>query len=191
MAKGENEVMDRLIKFIFIFVAAGFLLTIAVSSVLAEKSIKEDTLKFQIVFDKTVFEVGEHVTCKMVLTNAGKKPVTVNCRFLVNWPSPSPHEVYFVIKNDKGIELPFQLRIKAGSPKQKHFITLNPGQNIKSTDSFGIIELESYDLTEAYDLKNPGAYSIFAVYENKTEPEGMKVWVGKLISNTIKITIKK
>lgn len=185
--------MVRTIKVTFLLFLTALLLNISANPAFAQKQIKEDNvLKFSIEFEKTVFKEGEPVNCTMVLTNTGKTALIVNKRFLVNFPAPMPHEVFFVIKNEKGDELPFQLRIKAGDPKAKDFAELLPGKSIKSSDIFGIVQSKGYNLTEAYDLKIPGVYTVYAVYENKTKPEGMNnVWTGKIVSNNIKITIKK
>lgn len=184
--------MIRKIKMTFILFMSVFLLCLSVNYAWAQNSAQEEKLlKFDIKFEKTVFKEGQPVRCTMVLANTGKSPLIVNKRFLVNRPFPMPHEVYFVIKDEKGNELPFQLMIRAGEPKAGDFVELSVGKNIKSSDVFGIIASEGYDLTEAYDLKKPGVYAVSAVYENRNEPEGMKVWTGRLISNTVKITIKK
>lgn len=184
--------MIRKIKMTFILFMSVFLLCLSVNYVWAQNSAQEEKLlKFDIEFEKTVFKEGQPVKCIMVLANTGKSPLIVNKRFLVNRPFPMPHEVYFVIKDEKGNELFFQLMIRAGEPKSGDFVELPGGRNIKNSDIFGIIESKGYDLTKAYDLKKPGVYTVSAVYENRTEPEGMKVWTGRLISNTVKITIKK
>ncbi|MFH1452474.1 MAG: hypothetical protein ABIH00_00660 [Armatimonadota bacterium] len=183
--------MKRMIKMAVTLLVFGFMLYMAVNPVWTEEPVTEAPLKFEIVFDKTTFNADEHVLCKMILTNISKEPIRVNERFLVNFESPSPHEVYFVIKNAKGIQLPFQLRIRAGEPKLEDFTTLNPGESIEKPNFMGFFDIKGYDLTEAYGLKEPGLYTIFAVYSNRAQAEGMKAWTGNLKSNTVKITIKK
>jgi hypothetical protein len=151
-----------------------------------EESEKKEPLKFDILFEKTAFRFGEPVKCKMSLTNTGEKPLTVNKRFLVNWPFPSPHEVYFVIKDAKDRRLIFQFFIRAFDPKADDFTTLSPGESV----AYGLFEPSDYDLSEAYDLKKTGTYTIYAVYENLAVPEGMDVWIGRIESETVKITIE-
>lgn len=177
--------MNLLNRMIVSFFLTAFLLGMTISPLKLEEE-KKEPLKFDILFEKTVFDLGEPVKCKMSLINTGEKPITVNKRFLVNWPFPSPHEVYFVIKDAKGRRLMFQFIIRAFDPKADDFTTLSPGESV----TYGPLKPADYDLSEAYDLKKTGTYTIYAVYENLTVPEGMDVWVGRIESETVKITIE-
>ncbi len=155
----------------------------------AEVIAQGEPLRFELVFAKTAFTVDEPVTCNMLLTNISTEPLLVNKRFLVNLPFPSPHEVYFLITDESGRQLHFQLLIRAGNPEPGDFTTLAPGDSVGTQILYRVVDPPGYDLSSAFDLARPGSYTVMAVYENRTVPEATKAWTGRLESDATTITI--
>lgn len=135
-------------------------------------------LKFSIEVSKDKFSPGEAIPCKLILTNTGSNPVYVNQRMLVNFPD-SQHDVYFEILDDRGNKVPFSMLVNAGLPKDSDFKELSPGKSVE----------KKFDLQSGY-ISSSGNYQVKAVYENKSNANGLSnVWKGKTESNTLTIRV--
>ncbi len=81
------------------------------------------------------------------------------CSYAVVNHATGPHEIILLVIGPDQKTLPFTLKIRA-SFESGMFIRLEPHQSASA----------SYDLTPAFELKQPGEYSVRAYYENQDDP---------------------
>ncbi|MEW6281143.1 MAG: hypothetical protein AB1758_21205 [Candidatus Eremiobacterota bacterium] len=137
----------------------------------------EAPLEFRISLGATSYRQGQAIPCQMELRNVSPRPLRVNGRLLVNWPNPSPHEVFFEVTGPRGYLLPFQLLVRAGDPLDEDYLLLEPGESTRY----------ECDLAECFRIQSPGLYRLQAVYENVSG--GEEVWSGRLRSNPLEFTL--
>jgi hypothetical protein len=114
--------------------------------------------EFIINLPKDRFGMGDPIRVRMTLRNAGKKPMTVNKRLLVNDRAAPPgfREVYFTITTPGGGNAGFAWDIRAGFPEAKDFLKLKPGASVSA----------KVDLNDLYFLEEVGTYHVKATYQN-------------------------
>jgi len=144
-------------------------------------NVRGQDLSFTIQLDKTSYNKGDTVKCKMTLKNISNNNLVVNNRFLVNYPG-GPHEISFLIIDPGLKSVQFSSMINASS-KSEHFMVLPAGKT----------ETKTYILSEDFELTEKGNYSITGYYDNHFDaPVSLKMrsaWKGILISNKVNFTI--
>lgn len=149
---------------------------------LSQAAEKNSSLILGICTDKDAYIKGEPVYCTLMLGNVGTQPVVINKRLVMHSDPLFPHEVLFYIKDPEGKLLNFIPLVSVSiSPTKEDLITLNPSGFIRKT----------WNLAEFFSFEKEGKYTIQATYENYYQPEGMKVWKGKIISNKVEIEVKE
>src|SRR6185295_8777795 len=141
-------------------------------------------LELTLNFDQDTVAPGEPIKGVVRLRNAGSQSVRVNGRLAINTPY-APEEMRdlaFTVNDPSGSVLDFQLKVNVGAPADDEFKTLPPGEAIE----------KQFDLARYYDLKQAGAYSVRAEYQNQSEPQspsGAPIWKGALASPVEHITV--
>lgn len=140
-----------------------------------------DALKFTIAPDRSEYKLGQPVILTLKLENTGDQPLVVNSRFLVN-VAVGPHEVVLQAIGPDKTTLPFESKIRA-SFNGDRFTTLAPHQAVTS----------AYDMSNDFELKQPGDYSVRGWYENQSDaPPKMNLppaWKGTLESNRVQFSL--
>jgi len=158
----------------------GLLIGLALSQVSGQAPSSD--LKFNINVTNPEAKVGQPVMLQMQLENVSDRALVVNTRFLVNHAT-GPHEVVLLITGPDQKTLPFTLKIRA-SFESGTFTRLEPHQSASA----------SYDLTPAFELKQPGEYSVRAYYENHDDPPAQlslpAAWKGTLESNRVEFKLR-
>ena len=161
-------------------VLLSFLVVLALSSVFGQAPFSQ--LKFNINITNPEAKVGQPVMLQMKLENVSDHAFVVNTRFLVNHAT-GPHEVILLVIGPDQKTLPFTLKIRA-SFESGTFIHLEPHQSASA----------SYDLTPAFELNQPGEYSVHAYYENQDDPPAQlnlpAAWKGTLDSNRVQFKLR-
>jgi len=162
----------------------GALLSLAVVLALSSVFLQEPSsqLKFNIDLKKAEAKAGQPVMLQMKLENVSDQALVVNTRFLVNHAT-GPHEVVLLVTGPDQKTLPFTLKIRA-SFESGTFTRLEAHRSASA----------AYDLTPAFELKQPGEYSVRAYYVNKDDPPAQlnlpKAWKGTLESNRIQFRLR-
>lgn len=145
-----------------------------------------EKLSFIVTFDKSEYKVDEPVNMTLKLVNNSPTPVYVNKRFYINTQDSAKkdREVYLIITNEKGQKMPCFFSYETGLPKSDYFVLLEPEKDAASE--------WSRDLRGYFDLKEPGAYTVVAVYENTYGQElGLDAFKGKITSEPVIFKIVK
>lgn len=157
----------------------GFLVVFGLSPVSGQAPSSQ--LKFNISVTRPDAKAGQPVMLQMKLENVSDHALVVNTRFLVNHAT-GPHEVLLLVTGPDQKTLAFTLKIRA-SFESGTFTRLQPYQSASA----------SYDLTPAFELKQPGEYSVHAYYENKDDPPPQlnlpAAWKGTLESNRVQFKL--
>ncbi|HEY6254035.1 MAG TPA: hypothetical protein VI685_29125 [Candidatus Angelobacter sp.] len=157
-----------------------FFFVLALSHVSGQTPSSE--LKFNINVTNPEAKAGQPVMLQMKLENVSDHALMVNTRFLVNHAT-GPHEIVLLVTGPDQKTLPFTLKIRA-SFESGTFTRLEPHQSASA----------SYDLTPAFELKQPGEYSVRAYYENKDDPPAQlnlpAAWKGTLESNRVQFKLR-
>lgn len=135
-------------------------------------------LKLALTLNEKRFTLGQPISGKLALQNAGDDPLLVNSRLTINKSfAPAPfREVYFILNDPSGKPVDFMLKVNIGGPRPENFRELAPGESAE----------KSFDLGMYYALEQPGAYSLQAVYENHVQPDdGREAWTGKVKSDPV------
>lgn len=144
-------------------------------------------LKFSISLDKAEYKKTEQIYVNFTLKNEGKKPVYINKRFHIN-TEDSPEEekeVYLIVTDPSGEKLPYKNTYDTGIPRTDYFVLLKRSEEAVSE--------RKKNLKIYFDIKEPGTYTVTAVYKNVYGKEiGVDAFEGELKSAavTIKITEK-
>lgn len=166
-----------------------FLATVLVVSVFGAgaaqaRSPKSPALEFRASLDKSSYAIGEPVMMSFALKNAGKQPVWVNTRFYLSSQSvpAEDREVFLILTSPSGKELPCTFTYPTGFPKSDYFKLLQPGEEAASE--------HPRDLRGFFELKEAGAYTVRAVYQNVFGAElGLETFKGTLESKPVTLTL--
>ena len=144
-------------------------------------------LKFSVSLDKAEYKKSEQIYVSFELENEGKKQVYVNKRFHINTEgSPKEEkEVYLIVTGPSREKLPCKNTYDTGLPRTDHLALLKRGEKAVSEGK--------KNLKIHFDIKEPGTYTVMAVYKNVYGKEiGVDAFEGELksASVTIKITEK-
>lgn len=132
-------------------------------------------LSIMIETDKATYRVGETVQLHCVFQNMGQ--VALKLRQLLK-----DEPAIYLGKNGQETPLyPKQDIFIRELIREEAIVTLAP----KATHRF------TRPITsERYLLPSPGSYSLYVVYENRSQKVGKtKVWVGRIKSNSVKIQV--
>ena len=134
-------------------------------------------IELTLTLDQTTYPAPAQPRATIRLTNTGAAAMIVNKRFALNYSDAAAYEceIKLMIHNSAGDELPFAARVNIGDPADRHFAELAPGQSIA----------REYPLERTYDVSAPGRYTIYALYQNQTDPSIGPAWKGELTSNTV------
>ena len=141
-------------------------------------------LKFSISLDKAEYKKAERIYIKFELKNDSKKSVYVNKRFHINTEdSPEKEkEVYLIVTDPDGEKLSCKNAYDTGLPKTDYFVSLKRGEKVVSE--------RRKNLKNHFDIKEPGTYTVTAVYKNVYGKEiGVAAFEGELTSPTVTIKI--
>lgn len=141
-------------------------------------------LEFRASLDKSSYASGEPVMVSFALKNTGKQPVWVNTRFYLSAQSvpDEDREVFLILTSPSGKELPCIFSYPTGLPKSGYFTRLEPGQEAASE--------HPRDLRGFFELKDAGAYTVRAVYQNVFGVElGLDAFKGPVKSTPVTFTI--
>ena len=142
--------------------------------------------EFRATLDKTSYAGGEPVMLTFTLNNTGREPVWVNTRFYLSSKTApeDDREVYLILTSPSGKELPCTFSYPTGFPKTDYFVRLEPGQEASSE--------HPRDVRGFFELKEPGTYTLQAVYHNVFGAElGLDAVKGPLESKPITFTISQ
>jgi hypothetical protein len=127
-----------------------------------------------------IYSPGDTIECMTYVTNVGDSALVVNNAFAIGAGGKNAQLGFeitapgdSVLKIINVYEAVFPLEVK-------HFSLLHP-------DS---IMGKFIDLNEWYDMETPGEYTVEARYRNYSDPFGMSVWMGYLVSDPVIITIE-
>lgn len=126
----------------------------------------------------------DKIECHICLRNKSKKKITANTRLSMGYKDSAFGEIYFKIIG------PDEEEVKPISKMGEH---TNPAgkENFEIIKPNGSTPSKSYDLNTWYEFDKKGEYKITAIYENKSGPEGITVWIGKVKSiPPVKIQLK-
>jgi hypothetical protein len=141
-------------------------------------------LTLELVLDKDVYQRGEPISARLILTNIGEQRVVVNQRMISNFlQAPDQfRDVSFLIISPADQSVPWGVRKDVEFPKTTDFVTLSPGAEIEAT----------YDLQSDYIIPRvSGRYIVIAYYKNTSDPDDNRVaWKGELTSNLVVIIIE-
>lgn len=169
-------------KIIVLFIAFIIFGVIVIIPRLRSNAKVNDSDLLSIVMDLPVqtIKLGETIEANITLKNISDSPLVVNKRLLLNLPVGEMSEMWFEIQNNEGKSLPLGVLIRVRLPIPSDFIVLQPDQSISDT----------YDLNYWYLIKEPGVYTVKAIYRNTTIPQGYtNVWTGEISSEVIQIEI--
>ncbi|MCK5556942.1 MAG: hypothetical protein KAJ01_01095 [Candidatus Hydrogenedentes bacterium] len=142
-------------------------------------------LKFSISLDKTEYKKTDQIYVNFTLKNEGKKPVYVNKRFHINTEdSPKEEkEVYLIVTAPSGEKLTCREKpYDTGFPKTDYFVLLKRNEEAVSERKK---RLKIY-----FDIKEPGTYTVAAVYKNVYGKEiGVEAFQGELKSDPVTMKI--
>lgn len=134
------------------------------------------TLDLSINLAKTIYRGDDPITCRFVLRNAGAEPLLINQRFLLD-VRISESEIYFVVRNQSGLEYPYNYLVLPRPLEAGDFAEIAPGDEI----------VRSYDLADLYGPRRPEGLTVQAFYRNRfPHPhKSKKPWTGELGSNVL------
>lgn len=146
---------------------------------------KPPTLEFRASLDKRSYASHEPVMISFMLKNTGKGPAWVNTRFYLSAQSApeDDRDVYVILTAPSGKDIPCTFSYPTGLPKSDYFKSLEPGQEAASESP--------RDLHGFFgELKEPGTYTVRAVYHNVFGAElGLDTFKGTLKSPSVTFTI--
>jgi hypothetical protein len=134
-------------------------------------------LVLELELGKSGYGMDEAIICTVLLVNRGEQPVTINRRLMPNAPSSLEVDLDLYLIGPDGYRIPFQTLNHAPASEASDFKVLDPG---KSVDT-------KIDLSNSFELQEPGDYSLQAVYRNKSRPAGVdSPWVGEVSSQSVR-----
>ena len=163
---------------------ATFLLSVGARQASAAKP---PALEFRASLDKRSYAIHEPVMISFMLKNTGKGPAWVNTRFYLSAQSApqDDRDVYVILTAPSGNDIPCTFSYPTGLPKSDYFKSLEPGQEAASESP--------RDLHGFFgELKEPGTYTVRAVYHNVFGAElGLDVFKGTLKSEPMTFVINE
>jgi len=142
--------------------------------------------KLTIESTRQSFKHGEAIPISICLRNTADSPLLFNARMLVNSPYAPKNcrEITIFISDQDGRALPFESKIRAGSPSQNDFKTLPSG----STYSV------QYSITRDFNLKGVTSITLHAIYQDgsnsgPTLPSHPLSVIGPIESNSLTLSI--
>lgn len=130
---------------------------------------------------------GEPVRGRLSVRNDGAAPVWLNRRFLWNAGHARPfyREVWFTVRGPDAAELPFTCKVRAGAATAEDYALLGPGEQLT----------EDVELSQCFDLSQPGTYEVQAHYGDGTQerpaaPQGALPLVESLDAPPVKIVVQ-
>jgi hypothetical protein len=140
---------------------------------------EEETMALQLTVtgDKERYDLDEPIRLTVSLANNGPEALTINGRFLVNYPTaPEPmRDLYFEISGPDGYSNKRIFRVNAGYPGPNDLLELRPGATHQK-----VVELTRY-----HSLHLPGEYQVTAHYLSAAAVSGRTVWLGQLTSEPL------
>ncbi|MFH0839265.1 MAG: hypothetical protein V1893_03675 [Candidatus Omnitrophota bacterium] len=136
-----------------------------------------------ILVDKTEYKSSEPIYITFSLKNNTDKPIYVNKRFYLSSETvpPDDREIYLEVTGPSGEKLPCTYSYPTGFPKCDYFELLEPAKEVVS---------EKRNLAYYFDFKQPGSYTIVAVYQNVFGSEiGIDAYKERLVSQAVVLTI--
>jgi len=120
------------------------------------------------------------VRLTIALSNSSDQSLIVNKRLALNSPfAPAKfRELKLMITSSTGSDVVFGAKVNLGFPLEKDFKPLAPAETVE----------RQFDLRQYFDL-NLGRYTIKAVYQNQSDPEGGEAWKGEVESEPVAIVI--
>jgi hypothetical protein len=173
----KNDACQRL--FVFIILSVVFL-CLGIVSALADGGIK-----LKVSLDKKEYKTDEPINVTFILQNDSKGAVYVNKRFDVGSESmpKQKQDVYFLVASPSGEKLTSPNNYEAGFPKSDDFVQLKPGAEAQAE--------YPRNLRGFFEFKDPGTYTVVAVYQNFFGSEiGLEVFKEKITSDPVSLTIK-
>lgn len=147
---------------------------------------KRAKLEFRATLDKPSYTRNDPIQVTFTLTNAGKQPAWVNTRFYTSSKTAAEEdrEVYLVVTSPSGRDVPCTFSHPTGLPKTDDFKLLEPGQEAASENP--------RDLRRFFELKEPGTYTVRAVYHNVFGAElGLDAAKGPLESKPVTFSVSE
>ncbi len=145
---------------------------------------KTGGVTFVITSDKAEYKKTEQIQITLTLKNAGRRPVWVNKRLHVN-SKESPvgeREVIVAVTGPGGEEVTFKNGYPVGFPKCDYFTELATGEEVPGE--------RKLRLKRHFTIKDPGEYTISAVYVNAYGAEiGLPAVTGPVAASPIAITV--
>ncbi|MFC1807794.1 hypothetical protein ACFL0T_05450 [Candidatus Omnitrophota bacterium] len=146
-------------------------------------SLSDNTsMKFSISSDNSEYKIRKPIMLTYTLKNNGKEEVFVSNRFFTGSETSRNRDVFLKVTSPANEELTCKYSHPTGIPRTDNFIILAPNAQIKSG--------RKYNALAYFDFKEPGAYKIVGVYENKFGEEiGLDTFKERIESEPITITI--
>lgn len=145
---------------------------------------KTGGVTFVITSDKAEYKKTEQIQITLTLKNAGRRPVWVNKRLHVN-SKESPageREVTVAVIGPDGKDMEFKGGYPVGLPKCDYFVEVAPGEEVSG-------ERKLY-LKRHFTIKDPGEYTISAVYHNSYGAEiGLQALTGPVSAAPVAVTV--
>jgi hypothetical protein len=144
----------------------------------------ENQIKFSLTLDKAEYTLQEPVNLTFTLKNLGKEPVMVSKRFYIGDPQAAVNQrdIYLTLVSSTGEKITGKYFYPTGYPKTDYFQLLGPNEEVKSE--------YTRNLYGYFELKEPGIYTVSAVYQNAFGAEiGLDTFKEPLASEPVKFTI--
>jgi hypothetical protein len=140
-----------------------------------------DSLILSLEIGKEVYQLGEPIQASLSITNISNFDVVVKRRMAVNtWSEVvTRRDVVFIIKDLTGQISSYSSRSHIDPVEEGDFILLQAGDKVE----------QKYNLDSLYNIDKYGTYSVFAIYQNSSDPKNATAWRGELVSNVILFTI--
>lgn len=143
-----------------------------------------NSLELVLMLEKNDYFGDDPILPFVTLKNISNHDLWVNKRMALNDVSAAG-EMAFVIIPPTGEGNKFQYWVNIHEPDESDFIKLPPSESTSRQFQY------PFDLQSAYDLKDYGAYSIQAIYENQSQPNtGVIAWTGEIKSNIVRFRLK-
>lgn len=131
--------------------------------------------------ENNTYAPDEEIECLVIVKNSGSSPLTVNGLLTVGHTNDPESVLSFIIINPDGEEVPFEARYKPSPPQEEDLQSIATGESV----------YKYYNLNSGtFDFSLSGIYNIKAVYKNRYRSDALPVWLGRIISSSVSLTVE-
>ncbi len=128
-----------------------------------------------------IYDPSEDIRCHVSVRNFGAQALWLNGATGVGQENDPDAVIAFRVTGPDGLPVEAHAKYELVVPEDADFVSLEQGQSV----------FKNFNLNGGhYDFSTPGVYTIQAVYQNTHPATGMDVWLGKIVSNSVDLTIQ-